>query len=202
MTTEHQQEMASLYALGSLAPDERCAFKTQMDGNPELLAMVLEIQKIASLLAVATPTVVPRAGLKQSIFQQIEKQESLEKPANPAPLPNLGLSFAHAAAKSGWKPLPVKGTYIKLLSFEKERGYAVLLGKLDPGARYPEHQNAGPEDFYILNGDLVVGDRKLDAGDFHHADAGSQHPENYSINGCTLIAVLTASDPLVAFALG
>ena len=37
--------------------------------------------------------------------------------------------------------------------------------------------------------------------DFHHADGGSQHEENYSVEGCTLLAVLTTDDPLVAFAM-
>jgi len=46
-----------------------------------------------------------------------------------------------------------------------------------------------------------VGDRKLVAGDFHHADGGSQHTENHSVDGCTLLAVLTLEDPLVAFAM-
>ena len=113
-----------------------------------------------------------------------------------------GLQFMEAAAQSGWKPLPVPGAFIKLLSFEKTRGYAVLLGKIEAGVRYPAHVNAGPEDFYILTGDLVVGGRKLAAGDFHHAEGGSRHEENYSEGGCTLLAVLTADDPLVAFALG
>jgi anti-sigma factor ChrR (cupin superfamily) len=88
-----------------------------------------------------------------------------------------------------------------MLSFEKERGYAVLLGKIGPGVRYPAHVNAGPEDFYILSGDLVVGNRRLVAGDFHHADKDSQHEVNYSETGCTLLAVLTADDPLVMFAM-
>ena len=35
----------------------------------------------------------------------------------------------------------------------------------------------------------------------HHADGGSQHAENYSVEGCTLVAVLTADHPLVAFAI-
>ena len=77
----------------------------------------------------------------------------------------------------------------------------MLLGKLEPGVRYPAHVNAGPEDFYVLTGDLVIGDRKLNAGDFHHADAGSHHAENYSVDGCTLLAVLTTDDPLVEFAM-
>jgi anti-sigma factor ChrR (cupin superfamily) len=112
-----------------------------------------------------------------------------------------GLRFVDSADSKDWKPLPVPGAYIKLLTLEKERGYAVLMGKLDPGTRYPAHVKAGPEDFFILTGDLVIGDRKMRAGDFHHADGGSQHAENYSVEGCTLLAVLTTDDPLVAFAM-
>jgi len=111
------------------------------------------------------------------------------------------LRFLEGKDEEGWKQLPIPGAYIKLLSLEKERGYAVLMGKLDPGTRYPAHVNAGPEDFFILTGDLVIGDRKMVAGDFHHADGGSQHVENYSVEGCTLLAVLTTDDPLVAFAM-
>jgi anti-sigma factor ChrR (cupin superfamily) len=95
----------------------------------------------------------------------------------------------------------VTGALVKLLSFEPARGYAVLLGKLNPGARYPAHKNAGPEDFYILTGDLHVGDHVLGPGDFHHADAGTLHTENFSEEGCTLLAVLTADDPIVKFAM-
>ena len=74
------------------------------------------------------------------------------------------------------------------------------MGRIEAGVRYPAHINSGPEDFYILSGDLVVGDRKLGPGDFHHADVGSQHEVNYSEQGCTLLAVLTTDDPLVAYA--
>ena len=112
-----------------------------------------------------------------------------------------GLQFISAADRTGWKQLPVPGAWIKLLSLERDRGYAVLLGKLEPGVRYPAHLNAGPEDFYILTGDLHVEGRALRAGDFHHAAAGTQHGENYSVEGCTLLAVLTTDDPLVAFAM-
>jgi anti-sigma factor ChrR (cupin superfamily) len=109
--------------------------------------------------------------------------------------------FALAASRSGWKQLPIPGASVKLLSVERDRGYAVLPGKLDVGARFPAHLHVSPEDFYNFTGDLFSGDCKLVAGDFHHADTGSQHEENYSAEGCTLIAVLTTSDPLVAFAM-
>lgn len=201
MISEQQEELASLYALGALPPEERQAFLAELGGNPELQTLTRSLQSAIALVAAATPAVPLPPDLEARVFRRVD-ESAASKAADPiSPPPPMGLSFTLAANQSGWKPLPVPGTFIKLLSLEPERGYAVLLGKLEAGARYPAHLNAGPEDFYILTGDLVVGDRRLVGGDFHHAEAGSQHEENYSVEGCTLIAVLTTSDPLVAFAM-
>jgi len=203
MITEQQQEQASLYALGALPEAEARAFEAELRDNAELAELMRSLQHMAGLMAFSAPPVQPPPGLRNKVLQRIDEISGGNKPASAAALAALaGLSFMQAAADKGWKALPVPGTYLKLLSVEKERGYAVLLGKLDAGARYPAHVNAGPEDFFILTGDLVIGERKMIAGDFHHADGGSQHADNYSVSGCTLLAVLTTDDPLVAFAMG
>jgi anti-sigma factor ChrR (cupin superfamily) len=198
MISGQQEELASLYAVGALTPAEQQAFEAELSGNAELQSFTRSLQSVTAAYACATSPVALPPGLKEKVLRRIEETEAA---TSASPLPTMGLRFALAAGESGWKQLPMPGASIKLLSLERDRGYAVLLGKLEPGARYPAHLNAGPEDFYILTGDLVVGSRKLVAGDFHHADAGSRHEENYSVEGCTLIAVLTTSDPLVAFAL-
>lgn len=202
MITEQQQELASLYALGALEGAEAHAFEAEMRGDAELHAMVAELQRASDLMDLASPQVPLPGSLREKVMTRIKAGDALPKPVVPLPIAAFaGLRFDEAAQSRGWKPLPIPGASIKLLSFEKERGYAVLLGKLEPGTRYPEHVNAGPEDFFILTGDLVVSGRKLLAGDFHHADGGSVHEENYSVEGCTLLAVLTADDPLVALAM-
>jgi anti-sigma factor ChrR (cupin superfamily) len=206
MISERQQEQASLYALGALSPSEARTFESEFSGDPELAGLVRELQSVMTLVAAATPAPPPPPALKERILRQVDELESGRNASPPTPRPPprplpAGLSFLTAVDQGGWKELPVPGTYIKLVSLERDRGYAVLLGKLDPGARYPAHRNVGAEDFYILTGDLVVGDRAMGAGDFHHADAGSEHEENYSVTGCTLLAVLTTDDPLVAFAM-
>jgi anti-sigma factor ChrR (cupin superfamily) len=201
MISEHQQELASLYALGVLSPSEQQAFKAELSGNPELQALARSLQSAIAVVAGATPAVAMPPGLKDKVLRRVDEMEDAKTAGHASPASRMGLSFAFAAGESGWKQLPIPGASIKLLSLERDRGYAVLLGKLEAGTRYPAHLNAGPEDFYILTGDLHIGDRKLVAGDFHHADTGSQHEENYSAEGCTLIAVLTTSDPLVAFAM-
>jgi hypothetical protein len=203
MTPEQQQEQASLYALGALSDAESRAFETELRGNAELLELVRSLQHTADLFAKSAPQVTPPTALREKIMRRVGAHETAEQSVIKPPLAALaGLRFLEGNDQQGWKPLPIPGAYVKLLSLEKARGYAVLLGKLDPGVRYPAHTNAGPEDFYILTGDLVIGDRKLAAGDFHHADKGSHHTENYSVEGCTLLAVLTTDDPLVAFAMG
>ena len=202
MIAEQQQEQATLYALGALSDAESRAFEADLRGNPELRELVRTLQQTAVLLAKSAPPVPPPIALRDKILRRIEAQEAAKQSATQPPLTALeGLRFLEGNDDSGWKQLPVPGAYIKLLSLEMERGYAVLLGKLDPGVRYPAHTNAGPEDFFVLTGDLVIGGRKLVAGDFHHADKGSHHTENHSVAGCTLLAVLTTDDPLVAFAM-
>ena len=206
MITEQQQEQASLYVLGALTGAEQEAFGADLRASDELREFVFTLQQTTGLLAMATPFVRPPRELKNKVLRRIETAAGLvNQPATRHPgvadASLAGLQFLNADDTVGWKQLPVPGAWIKLLSIERERGYAVLLGKLEPGVRYPAHMNVGPEDLYVLTGDLHVGDRTLRAGDFHHADAGSSHVENYSVEGCTLLAVLTSDHPLVSYAM-
>jgi hypothetical protein len=183
-----------------LSDEELRAFEAELRRNAELRALTRELQGALDLTARALPGVPLPASLREKVLRRVEDEARHSARTRPE-APVAGLHFLNAPAQKDWKPLPVPGAFIKLLSISEDSGFAVLLGKLEPGVRYPAHVNVGPEDFYILTGDLVVGDRKLMAGDFHHADAGSQHVENYSVGGCTLLAVLTTKDPLVAFAM-
>jgi quercetin dioxygenase-like cupin family protein len=185
------QNQASLYVLGALTAEEQSAFESTLREDAELRDLVFKLQRTAGLIAKSVPQAAPPLPLKAKILECIAASKPVP-PAPPAMTPPT-LRFLEAASESG--------AFIKLLSIERERGYAVLLGKIEAGVRYPAHVNAGPEDFYILSGDLVVGNRRLVAGDFHHADRGSEHEVNYSEQGCTLLAVLTTDDPLVMFAM-
>lgn len=205
MITDHQQEQAALFALGVLPADEEQQFVVEMRANPELRAFLGSLQNTVDQMALAIPRAALPPGLKNNLLARLQtRRDPAARPALAQPVPAQaarGLSFRLNAESSGWKQLPIAGAWIKLLSAQPDRGYAVLLGKLDAGVRYPAHINVGPEDFYILTGDLHVGDQTLGPGDFHHADAGSAHQENFSVAGCTLLAVLTLDDPLVNFAM-
>jgi anti-sigma factor ChrR (cupin superfamily) len=203
MITERQQEQTALYVLGLLSADEQGQFAEQARSNAELRELLWSLQRAMERVVLDLPAQAPPPALKAKVLQLIQAEKTGAAPRQgslPAEVA-AGLRFLPGADTSGWKQLPVKGAWVKLLSMQPDRGYAVLLGKLEPGVRYPAHINAGPEDFCILTGDLHVSGRTLGPGDFHHADAGSAHEENYSVEGCTLVAVLTVDDPLVSFAM-
>jgi len=205
MITDLQQEQAALFALGALSAEEQQRFVAQVQADPELRVFLASLQNTVDQMALAIPQATPPTALKNKLLLRLQTGTN---PVARQPLAELsparatpGLSFRLGAESSGWKQLPIAGAWIKLLSAQPDRGYAVLMGKLDPGVRYPAHINIGPEDFYILTGDLHVSDKTLGPGDFHHADAGSAHQENFSVAGCTLLAVLTMDDPLVGLAM-
>jgi anti-sigma factor ChrR (cupin superfamily) len=206
MITEEQQEQASLYVVGALPPDEHSVFEAEVRGNGELRDLVRSLQHTTGLLAASCAPAKPPAGLRDKVLGAIDARkasrgESKALPKSPLPKPLPGFLFHGGEDSRGWKELPIRGAWLKFLSIDRERGYAVLLGRLEPGVRYPAHQHEGGEELYILTGDLHIGDRRLVAGDFHHADSGTSHPVNYSIDGCTLIAVLPAEHELVQFAM-
>jgi anti-sigma factor ChrR (cupin superfamily) len=205
MITEQQQEQASLYAAGALPEIERQAFEAELRSNLELRELARDLLAAASLVAMSAPQAVLPPALKDKVLSRIDAQlrtrPTTRKPSASPPARKPGFNFIGASDSEGWKQLPVRGAWIKFLSLEAASGYAVLLGRLEAGVRYPAHIHEGAEEIYVLSGDLHIGDRTLGPGDFHHADAGTSHPVNYSEEGCTLLAVLPVNHELVQFAM-
>jgi quercetin dioxygenase-like cupin family protein len=204
MITEQQQESASLYALGALPPEERRAFEELLRSNSEVRELVQSLQRAADLMALGGPSYSPPPQLKEKLIRRIQGsvadshvRQTEKSPTQKRP----GFHFHGAGDPAGWKKLPLEGAWIKLLSLEADQRYAVVMGRLGPGVRYPAHKHFGAEELYILSGDLHVGDRSLGPGDFHHSDAGTAHDVNYSVEGCTLLAVLPVDHELVKFAM-
>ena len=202
MISEQQQEQASLYVLGALDVAGRQTFEDELRAQPELRALVRSLEETAVLMAKAVPAVPPPASLRERVLRIPGSPEPAPR-SEPFTSPAVDPAFFFIAARdqSGWRNLPVPGASIKLLSADRERGYAVLLGKLDKGVRYPAHPHPTGEDLLILTGDLTIAGRRLGPGDFHHCDAGTEHPVNYSDEGCTLLAVLSLEHDLVKFAM-
>jgi anti-sigma factor ChrR (cupin superfamily) len=202
MISELQQEQASLYVLGALTAAERENFEAELGAEAELRELVHSLQRTTGLLAMACPPASPPRDLRERILRRIETAGERSNAAAPPGLSMIQrFRFVAADDPAGWKQLPIPGASVKLLSLDRERGYAILLGRLAPGVRYPAHTHEGSEDLLILTGDLHIGGRAMRPGDFNHSDAATSHGVNYSVEGCTLVAVLSLDHALAKFAM-
>ena len=146
-------------------------------------------------LAGGVPAATPRADIRAQILARVQQADEPGAAALP-PAP-AGFSFRYAA-ENDWLPHPVPGIRMKLLSLNSRSGYATLLLDVAPGTRFPAHAHTQAEECYVLSGSLCTCDRRLEAGDFVHADAGTDHGELYTDDGCQVLLVVEPEDYMIA----
>ena len=137
-----------------------------------------------ALASAAGRGAAPRPEVKQRLMEALTSR----------PLPR-GFSFRFAA-DSDWLPHPVPGIRMKVLALNRAAGYATLLLDVAPGARFPAHHHDGAEECYVLSGSLYTLNRRMDAGDFLHADADTDHGELWTEEGCRVLLVVPPDDYL------
>ena len=104
--------------------------------------------------------------------------------------------YTQTAAEAAWVESGQPGVTLRILALDRERDVVTMLIRSEPGARYPSHRHTKPEECYVLRGTVIIEGRELGPGDFHHADAGSEHGEIYTAHGAELLFVAGAADYL------
>jgi anti-sigma factor ChrR (cupin superfamily) len=128
----------------------------------------------------------PSAALRDRIMARVLADE----PAVPA-----GFVFSLAATDQ-WLPHPVPGIRMRVLSVNRDSGYAALLLDVAPGTRFPPHHHAGAEECYVISGAVYTLGRRMGPGDFLHADGGSDHGELWTDVGAQVLLVVPPDDDL------
>lgn len=72
MITDHQEELASLYALGLLEGAEKTQFEADLAANAYLRALVGQLTESTAALALATPPLEPPTALKARLLAHVE----------------------------------------------------------------------------------------------------------------------------------
>jgi len=96
-----------------------------------------------------------------------------------------------------WQPHPIAGIKMRVLALDRERDYATLLLDVAPGTSFPPHHHDGPEECYIVSGSAYTYGHRMGPGDFLHADAGTDHSELYTEEGCRVLLVVRPEDYMV-----
>lgn len=132
---------------------------------------------VALAHAVAGPS--PRAELRQQLLDRIV----VEPPVPP------GFAFRYVD-EGRWLAHPVPGIRMKVLAMNRTAGYATLLLDIAPGTHFPAHHHHGAEECYVISGTVHTCGRRLGPGDFVHADAGTDHGELWTEEGCQVLLIV------------
>jgi anti-sigma factor ChrR (cupin superfamily) len=88
------------------------------------------------------------------------------------------------------------GIACKLLATDTENGRVSMLVRLAPGAEYPPHTHAGVEEVHMLEGVLLVDEKKLYPGDYLRSEPGTSDHRVWSETGCTCVLLTSTRDRL------
>jgi anti-sigma factor ChrR (cupin superfamily) len=100
-------------------------------------------------------------------------------------------------AGADWENTSIAGVVTRRLFSDAANDRVTMLVRMAPGTAYPAHRHGGPEDCYVLEGDLRVGDLHMRKGDFQRAELGSEHVIQSTDGGCLLLLVSSQRDTLL-----
>lgn len=178
--------MMSLYLLLALPPGERREAETILAGCAECRDELEALTPVLGAFA-SWPTDVlrPPAPLWERLAQRIGAERGAELSADSA-----------AVAEPDWEDA-APGVSYKILAGDTENKRVSILVRLAPGAAYPPHRHAGVEELYLLDGELLIDDKKLYPGDYRRAEAGTGDQHVWSETGCTCVLLTSSEDILV-----
>jgi anti-sigma factor ChrR (cupin superfamily) len=130
------------------------------------------------------PNLPPSEPLWASLARCIGAETAAEPPS---PLPDW--------AEPKWMEVS-PGISVKLLATDAERDRVSMLVRLGPGVDYPPHRHAGVEELHLLDGELMIDDKKLYPGDYVQALPGTADNRVWSETGCTCVLVTSPKDLL------
>ncbi|MCI0599532.1 MAG: cupin domain-containing protein [Beijerinckiaceae bacterium] len=174
-------QTAAAYALGLTRGSARAEIEARLGGDLALQAKVKHWQENFAVLDLAAGQEAPPAGLFDSILDAIDADEK-EPPG----------TVTRRAGSGKWLEMAPGVTFTVLFDDPVSKRRSMLV-RATPGAIYESHLHGeGHEECLVLEGDLMMGDLTLSAGDYHLAAKGSTHPPATTRSG----ALLYLSTPL------
>lgn len=187
---QHDQDhadMVFMQALQALPASEAAAVEARMTSCAECREEMETLRPIvASLSAWPTDVLRPSASLWERLAVRVAEGRA-EAPLS-APPPRW--------EEPDWKQA-APGISVKLLATDTDTDRVTMLVRLAPGTDYPPHRHAGLEELHLLDGELMIDDRKLYPGDYNRAEAGSMDRRVWSETGCTCVLVTSYRDAIL-----
>ncbi|MCB1894979.1 MAG: cupin domain-containing protein [Zoogloeaceae bacterium] len=80
----------------------------------------------------------------------------------------------HRAADRQWTATPFEAIERNLFRNHANGGRSSLV-RLAAGARFPRHRHRGSEEVLVLSGEVLIGEARMQTGDYLFTEAGEEH---------------------------
>ena len=181
MIPDDLEALALADAIGALDAEDRLALEARVATlGPDQRAAIASLYDVALALGATVDQAEPPAHVREKVMA-----------ATRAPG-----RYTLLDSDQEWAGTPLPGIETKVLSVDQPRGVVTMLIRASAGAVYPSHRHSGPEECYVIRGSVVIDGRVLRAGDFHHADADSDHGEITTSEGAEVLIVGAIDDYL------
>ena len=203
---DERHEQAALFALGCLSAEESQAFRGKVGDSEDLKAELRQLHKTLEALSTLEPEEKPPESLKQRLMSRIGSTTSVSSTStqpwkqwneNAIPVGHPAGIFTLSAEREEWQETDCHGVTVRKLFLDQARDRVTMLVKMAPGSVYPGHEHHGPEECFVLEGDLQEESFSMKAGDYQRADRGSVHGAQFSEFGCLLLITSSLNDRLL-----
>jgi len=168
-------------SVGALDLEEQVELHARLaSSTAEQRSEVANLYNAAATVALTAPEMAPPADVRARVLAAAREP----------------LRYTVWADESAWIDTGMPGIRSRILAVDLARSLVTLLIRAEPGAVYPSHKHHGPEDCYVISGSVLLDGRVLRAGDFHHADASSEHGEIATADGAEVLIVGSVHDYL------
>ncbi|MGE3182968.1 MAG: cupin domain-containing protein [Phycisphaerae bacterium] len=204
----HPQELAAAYSAGAMSPDELAAFEAHLEGGCAVCEAAIRSYDHAVVHLYQSIRPVSASGaLRDRVLKCTESDVRDDTPVGEQGAATGRQVWRDWSADSqeilirncamtGWQDTGVPGIEVRRLSVDRSRNQMTALFRMAPGTSYPKHIHDGPEECYVLQGDLCVGEQVMHAGDYQRMAPGTQHGVQSTENGCVLLIVSSLSDEM------
>jgi DNA-binding NarL/FixJ family response regulator/quercetin dioxygenase-like cupin family protein len=96
-----------------------------------------------------------------------------------------------------WRATGMPGCQRRILFVDEQQKSLTSVVQMRAGTHFPAHRHAGPEEVFILSGDLVVEGQTLKPGDYCRAETSTVHAESYTKSGCVFVLKASQEDEIV-----
>lgn len=169
-------EATALRALGILGGEPLVRLMGRLrEGDEALEEDLREMERAASLLALAAPAAEPPADLKRRVLSRVAAD---------------GYYFLHER-ESEWEPSKTPGAWLRRLFIYSRESRETRLVRLTPAAPASAVAELAGCGFYLLSGDLHVDGERLEIGDYYHVTG--EAPTGRTEQGCVLFTVLAGA---------